>query len=166
MTLEELKQIIAEGESERVEMKETTGQRGDACGALYACQDKDGETVHKSPNKCDADLSWADMGSVNMSMNTTDEQKKHENNELIDHLAAAIEIVRRKCARCGSSMCMGCNLDRVARGMLPDLLERAVGLLVLMPNDRQGLITEARKSVSERDALWQKIADRHAEDEK
>ena len=34
MTLEELKVLIASGEGEKLEVKETTGQRGDACETL------------------------------------------------------------------------------------------------------------------------------------
>lgn len=99
-----------------------------------------------------------------MHLNPSEEQKKLENNELIDHLVVALEIVQRKCARCGSSMCMGCNLDHVAREMLPDLLERAIELAAIMPNDRQEIVAEAEKSVRERDAMWRSLDDDHAED--
>ena len=36
MTLDELKELIADGESDRLEFKETTGQRGEACRTLCA----------------------------------------------------------------------------------------------------------------------------------
>ena len=36
MTAEELKKLIADGESDRLEFKETTGQRGEACRTLCA----------------------------------------------------------------------------------------------------------------------------------
>ena len=45
MTLEELKAIVASGESETLELKETTGQRVDACETLCAFLNKDGGTV-------------------------------------------------------------------------------------------------------------------------
>ena len=45
MTLEELEKLIAEDEGETVEVKETTGQRRDACETLCAFLNKDGGTV-------------------------------------------------------------------------------------------------------------------------
>ena len=45
MTLEELKKLIADDEGETVEVKETTGQRIDACETLCAFLNKDGGTV-------------------------------------------------------------------------------------------------------------------------
>ena len=45
MTLEELKKLIAGDEGETVEVKETTGQRRDACETLCAFLNKDGGTV-------------------------------------------------------------------------------------------------------------------------
>ena len=45
MTLEELKRLIADGEGERLECKETTGQRGEACRTLCAFLNGDGGTV-------------------------------------------------------------------------------------------------------------------------
>ena len=45
MTLEELKELIADDEGETVEVKETTGQRRDACETLCAFLNKDGGTV-------------------------------------------------------------------------------------------------------------------------
>lgn len=45
MTLEELKKLIADDEGETVEVKETAGQRGDACETLYTFMDRDGGTV-------------------------------------------------------------------------------------------------------------------------
>ena len=45
MTLEELKKLIADDEGETVEVKETTGQRVDACETLCAFLNKDGGTV-------------------------------------------------------------------------------------------------------------------------
>ena len=45
MTLEELKKLIADDEGEKVEVKETTGQRRDICETLCAFLNKDGETV-------------------------------------------------------------------------------------------------------------------------
>ena len=45
MTLEELKKLIADDESETVEVKETTGQRPDACETLCAFLNKDCGTV-------------------------------------------------------------------------------------------------------------------------
>ena len=45
MTLEEPKKLIAEDEGETVEVKETTGQRCDACETLCVFLNKDDETV-------------------------------------------------------------------------------------------------------------------------
>ena len=45
MTLEELQALILSGEGETLEVKETTGQRVDACETLCAFLDKDGGTV-------------------------------------------------------------------------------------------------------------------------
>ena len=45
MTLEELNALVASGESETLEVKETTGQRGDACETLCAFLNKDGGMV-------------------------------------------------------------------------------------------------------------------------
>ena len=45
MTLEELKKLIADDEGETVEVKETTGQRRNACETLCAFLNKDGGTV-------------------------------------------------------------------------------------------------------------------------
>ena len=45
MTLEELKKLIPDDEGETVEVKETTGQRRDACETLCAFLNKDGGTV-------------------------------------------------------------------------------------------------------------------------
>ena len=42
MTFKELKTIISSGEGERLEVKETTGQKVDACEALCALLNKDG----------------------------------------------------------------------------------------------------------------------------
>ena len=47
MTLEELSKLIADNEGETVEVKETTGQRRDACETLCAFLNKDGGTVVK-----------------------------------------------------------------------------------------------------------------------
>lgn len=45
MTLEELKELIAQGEGEALELKETTGQRVDACETLCAFLNRNGGTV-------------------------------------------------------------------------------------------------------------------------
>ena len=45
MTLEELKRLVANGEGERLECKETTGQRVEACRTLCAFLNGDGGTV-------------------------------------------------------------------------------------------------------------------------
>lgn len=44
-TLDELQILLAQGEGETVEFKETTGQRVDACETLCAFLNKDGGTV-------------------------------------------------------------------------------------------------------------------------
>ena len=45
MNFEELKALISSGEGETLEVKETTGQRDDACEALCGFLNKDGGTV-------------------------------------------------------------------------------------------------------------------------
>lgn len=45
MTLDELKELIAGGEGDRLEFKETTGQRGEACRTLCAFLNGNGGTV-------------------------------------------------------------------------------------------------------------------------
>ena len=45
MTLDELKELIAGGESDRLEFKETTGQRGEVCRTLCAFLNGDGGAV-------------------------------------------------------------------------------------------------------------------------
>ena len=45
MTLEELQALILSGEGETLEVKETTGQRVDACETLCAFLNKDGGAV-------------------------------------------------------------------------------------------------------------------------
>jgi predicted HTH transcriptional regulator len=45
MTLEELKKLIVDDEGETLEVKESTGQRRDACETLCAFLNKDGGTV-------------------------------------------------------------------------------------------------------------------------
>ena len=45
MTLKELKALVASGEGETLELKETTGQRVDACETLCAFLNKDGGSV-------------------------------------------------------------------------------------------------------------------------
>ena len=45
MTLEKLKELIAGGEGERLEYKETTGQRVEACRTLCAFLNGNGGTV-------------------------------------------------------------------------------------------------------------------------
>lgn len=45
MTAEELENLVSSGEGETLELKETTGQRVDACETLCAFLNKDGGTV-------------------------------------------------------------------------------------------------------------------------
>jgi ATP-dependent DNA helicase RecG len=45
MTLDELKALVMAGEGEGLELKETTGQRSEACKALCAFLNKDGGCV-------------------------------------------------------------------------------------------------------------------------
>ena len=44
MVVEEPKTLIVSNEGETLEVKETTGQRADACETLYAFLNKDGHT--------------------------------------------------------------------------------------------------------------------------
>ena len=87
----------------------------------------------------------------------TDEERKLENDLLIGHLAEALEIVKAKCRRCESRMCMGCCFDSLARGMIPDNIERAIELMQMLPSSKSDVIAAARKSVAERDAKWEKM---------
>jgi len=88
----------------------------------------------------------------------TNDEKIQETNALIDHLVSALNIVHAKCGRCGSRMCMGCNLDAFARGMLPDVIEHAIDLAGLLPNSRHDETSSARRSFRERDEKWEKLA--------
>ena len=45
MTLEELRKLVADGEGDHVEFKESTGQRIEACRTLCAFLNGDGGTV-------------------------------------------------------------------------------------------------------------------------
>ena len=49
MTLEELEKLIADDEGETVEVKETTGQRGDACETLCAFLNYDPPICDSNP---------------------------------------------------------------------------------------------------------------------
>jgi hypothetical protein len=49
MTLEELKKLIADDEGETVEVKETTGKRGDACETLCAFLNYDPPICDSNP---------------------------------------------------------------------------------------------------------------------
>lgn len=87
----------------------------------------------------------------------TNEERAQENDLLIDHLADALEIIKAKCCRCESRMCMGCCFDSLARGMIPDNIERAIELMQTLPSSKPDVIAAARKSVAERDAKWEKV---------
>ena len=87
----------------------------------------------------------------------TNEERVQENDLLIGHLAEALEIVKAKCRRCESRMCMGCCFDSLARGMIPDNIERAIELMQVLPSSKSDVIAAARKSVAERDAKWEKM---------
>ena len=87
----------------------------------------------------------------------TNEERAQENDLLIGHLADALEIIKAKCRRCESRMCMGCCFDSLARGMMPDNIERAIELMQMLPSSKPGIIEVARKSVAERDAKWNEM---------
>lgn len=87
----------------------------------------------------------------------TGEERKLENDLLIGHLAEALDIIKAKCRRCESRMCMGCCFDSLARGMIPDNIERAIELMQALPSSKSDVIAAARKSVAERDAKWEKM---------
>ena len=89
----------------------------------------------------------------------TDEERKQENDRLIGCLAEALEIVRAKCRRCGAQTCLGCCFDSVARGFIPDNIERSIDLMGSLPTSRRDVIEAARISVAERDAMGKKISD-------
>ena len=87
----------------------------------------------------------------------TNEERRNETDRLIGHLAEALEIIKAKCRRCESRMCMGCCFDSLARGMIPDNIERAIGLMQMLPSSKPDVIAAARKSVAERDAKWNEM---------
>ena len=89
----------------------------------------------------------------------TNEERAQENDLLIGHLADALEIIKAKCCRCESRMCMGCCFDSLARGMIPDNIERAIELMQALPSSKPDVIAAARKSVTERDAKWEKMSE-------
>ena len=76
---------------------------------------------------------------------------------LIGHLSEALEIIKAKCRRCENRMCMGCCFGSLARGMIPDNIERAIELMQMLPSSKSDVISAARKSVAERDAKWEKL---------
>ena len=88
----------------------------------------------------------------------TEEERMMENNSFIGHLADALEIVKAKCRRCESRMCMGCCFDSFARGMIPDNIERTIALMERLPSSKHDVIEIARNSVAERDAKWNEIS--------
>lgn len=87
----------------------------------------------------------------------TNEERAQENDLLIGHLADALEIIKAKCRRCESRMCMGCCFDSLAQGMMPDNIERAIELMQMLPSSKPGIIAAARKSVAERDAKCEEL---------
>ena len=89
----------------------------------------------------------------------TNEERAQENDLLIGHLAEALDIIKAKCRRCESRMCMGCCFDSLARGMIPDNIERANELMQALPSSKPDVIAAARKSVAERDAKWEKMSE-------
>ena len=89
----------------------------------------------------------------------TEEERMMENNSFIGHLADALEIVKAKCRRCESRMCMGCCFDSFARGMIPDNIERTIALMERLPSSKRDVIEIARNSVAERDAKWNEISE-------
>ncbi len=89
----------------------------------------------------------------------TNEERAQENDLLIGHLAEALDIIKAKCRRCESRMCMGCCFDSLARGMIPDNIERAIELMQALPSSKPDVIAAARKSVAERDAKWEKMSE-------
>ena len=92
-------------------------------------------------------------------MQMTGAERSDENDLLIGYLAEALEIVKAKCSRCESRMCMGCCFDSLARGMIPDNIERAIELMQALPSSKPDVIAAARKSVAERDAKWEKMSE-------
>ena len=83
--------------------------------------------------------------------------KRSENNDIVDHLEAIREIISRKCARCNGNGCMGCLFDTLDSGMIPALLDKALDLMCLLPNDRQEAVRAGRNRHRERKAKWREI---------
>ncbi len=92
--------------------------------------------------------------------------KRSENNDIVDHLEAIREIISHKCARCNgnASGCMGCLFDSLDLGMIPALLDKALDLMALLPNDRQEMVRSGRKRHRERKAKWREIQGEKNED--
>ena len=88
----------------------------------------------------------------------TEEERMKENDQLIGHLVDALEIVKAKCRRCESRMCMGCCFDSFARGMIPDNIERTIAMMERLPSSKQDIIALARNYVAERDVKWEEIS--------
>ena len=88
----------------------------------------------------------------------TEEERMKENDQLIGHLVDALEIVKAKCRRCESRMCMGCCFDSFARGMIPDNIERTIALMEWLPSSKRDVIEIARNYVAERDVKWEEIS--------
>ena len=90
-------------------------------------------------------------------MKMTGAERSAENDLLIGYLAEALEIVKAKCSRWESRMCMGCCFDSLARGMIPDNIERAIELMQVIPSSKSDVIAAARKSVAERVTKWNEM---------
>jgi hypothetical protein len=89
----------------------------------------------------------------------SEEAKRQENNEIIEHIIAVRAIIEGKCKRCGGGMsgCMGCLFDAFDRGMIPASLDRILDLMSNMPNDKREFVAEVSKRHNERETKWRSI---------
>ena len=90
---------------------------------------------------------------------SSEEVKRQENNEIIEHIIAVRTISERKCKRCGGGMsgCMGCLFETFDRGMIPASLDRILNLMSKMPNDKREFVVEGSKRHNERESKWYSI---------
>ena len=90
---------------------------------------------------------------------SSEETKRQENNEIIEHVVAVRAIIEGKCKRCGGGMsgCLGCLFDTFDRGMIPASLDRILDLMSNMPNDKREFVAEGSKRHNERETKWYSI---------
>jgi putative transposase len=130
MTIEELKTLIASGEGETLEVKETTGQRVDACETLCGFLNKDGGTlggpgaVPAKAGKADTEVGPSLRGRKRPSKNSV--LLTHDNRAIILFVTVVTNLRQRVL---DNKMALDCIIDawRKADNWL-------VGRFVIMPD--------------------------------